>query len=103
MEGSFAEACVLETVLLSIYNFDSAIAAAASRMTAMAEDRPCAEMGSRPTHEWAAVGAARAAYIAGFSATSNLEAGRAYGIPTMGTAAHSFTLLHDSEEDAFRA
>ena len=93
VEGSFAEACVLETVLLSIYNFDSAIA----------EDRPCAEMGSRRTHEWAAVGAARAAYIAGFSATSNLEAGRAYGIPTMGTAAHSFTLLHDSEEDAFRA
>lgn len=103
VEGSFAEACILETVLLSIYNFDSAIAAAASRMTAMAEDRPCAEMGSRRTHEWAAVGAARAAYIAGFSATSNLEAGRAYGIPTMGTAAHSFTLLHDSEEDAFRA
>ena len=103
VEGSFAEACILETVLLSIYNFDSAIAAAASRMTAMAEGRPCAEMGSRRTHEWAAVGAARAAYIAGFSATSNLEAGRTYGIPTMGTAAHSFTLLHDSEEDAFQA
>lgn len=103
VESTFAEACLLETVLLSIYNHDSAIAAAASRMTAMAEDRPCAEMGSRRTHEWAAVGAARAAYIAGFSATSNLEAGRAYGIPTMGTAAHSFTLLHDSEEDAFRA
>ena len=47
--------------------------------------------------------AARAAYIAGFSATSNLEAGRSWGVPTMGTAAHSFTLLHDSEEDAFRA
>ena len=103
VEGSFAEACILETLLLSIYNHDSAIAAAASRMTAMAEGRPCAEMGSRRTHEWAAVGAARAAYIAGFSATSNLEAGRSYGIPTMGTAAHSFTLLHDSEEDAFRA
>ncbi|RRD04066.1 nicotinate phosphoribosyltransferase [Arachnia propionica] len=103
VEGSFAEACLLETVLLSIYNHDSAIAAAASRMTAMAEGRPCAEMGSRRTHEWAAVGAARAAYIAGFSATSNLEAGRSYGIPTMGTAAHSFTLLHDTEEDAFRA
>lgn len=103
VEGSFAEACILETVLLSIYNHDSAIAAAASRMTAMAEGRPCAEMGSRRTHEWAAVGAARASYIAGFSATSNLEAGRTYGIPTMGTAAHSFTLLHDTEEDAFRA
>ena len=103
VEGSFAEACILETLLLSIYNHDSAITAAASRMTAMAEGRPCAEMGSRRTHEWAAVGAARAAYIAGFASTSNLEAGRTYGIPTMGTAAHSFTLLHDSEEEAFRA
>ena len=103
VEGSFAEDCILETLLLSIYNHDSAIAAAASRMTAMAEGRPCAEMGSRRTHEWAAVGAARAAYIAGFASTSDLEAGRTYGIPTMGTAAHSFTLLHDSEEEAFRA
>lgn len=103
VEGSFAECCILETVLLSIYNHDSAIAAAASRMTAMAEGRPCNEMGSRRTHENAAVAAARAAYIAGFHATSNLEAGRSYGVPTMGTAAHSFTLLHDDEEDAFRA
>lgn len=103
VEGSFAECCILETVLLSIYNHDSAIAAAASRMTAMAEGRPCNEMGSRRTHEQAAVAAARAAYIAGFHATSNLEAGRRYGIPTMGTAAHSFTLLHDTERDAFEA
>ncbi|WP_289466404.1 hypothetical protein, partial [Klebsiella pneumoniae] len=53
--------------------------------------------------EQSAVAAARAAYIAGFGATSNLEAGRAWGIPTMGTAAHSWTLLHETEEDAFRA
>ncbi|MFT3887307.1 MAG: nicotinate phosphoribosyltransferase [Arachnia sp.] len=103
VEGSFAECCILETLLLSIYNHDSAIAAAASRMTAMAGDRPCIEMGSRRTHEWAAAASARAAYIAGFASTSNLEAGRSFGIPTIGTAAHSFTLLHDSEEDAFRA
>lgn len=103
LEGTFAECCILETLLLSIYNHDSAIAAAASRMTSMAEGRPCSEMGSRRTHEWAAVGAARAAYVAGFHNTSNLEAGRSYGIPTMGTAAHSFTLLHDSEEEAFQA
>ena len=103
VEGSFAECCVLETLLLSVYNHDCAIASAASRMTSMAEGRPCSEMGSRRTHEWAAVGAARAAYVAGFAATSNLEAGRSWGIPTMGTAAHSFTLLHDTEEDAFRA
>src|SRR5690606_20135885 len=61
------------------------------------------EMGSRRTGEYSAVAAARAAFIAGFSATSNLEAGRRYGVPTMGTAAHSFILLHDSERDAFEA
>ena len=72
-------------------------------MTALAGERPCLEMGSRRTHEWAAAAAARAAYVAGFSGTSNLEAGRLFGIPTIGTAAHSFTLLHDSERDAFAA
>jgi nicotinate phosphoribosyltransferase len=94
---------VLETILLSIYNHDSAIASAASRMTAMAGDRPCIEMGSRRTHELAAVAAARAAYVAGFDSTSNLDAGRRYGVPTRGTAAHSFTLLHTSEREAFAA
>jgi nicotinate phosphoribosyltransferase len=103
VESTFAEAVVLETVLLSIYNHDSAVASAASRMTAAAEGRPCIEMGSRRTHEAAAVAAARAAYVAGFAATSNLQAGMAYGIPTTGTAAHSFTLLHDSEREAFVA
>ena len=103
VEGTFAEAVVLETLLLSIYNYDSAVASAASRMTLMADGRPCIEMGSRRAHEHAAVAAARAAYIAGFSATSNLEAGRTHGVPTTGTAAHSFTLLHDSEEEAFVA
>jgi nicotinate phosphoribosyltransferase len=103
VESTFGEAVVLETLLLSIYNHDSAIASAASRMTAMAGDRPCIEMGSRRTHELAAVAAARAAYIAGFESTSNLEAGRRYGVPTRGTAAHSFTLLHTSEREAFAA
>ena len=103
VEGTFAEACILETLLLSIYNYDAAVASAASRMTAMAGHRPCIEMGSRRANEWSAVAAARAAYIAGFASTSNLEAGRTYGVPTAGTAAHSFTLLHDSEDDAFRA
>ncbi|MGV8850304.1 MAG: nicotinate phosphoribosyltransferase [Propionibacteriaceae bacterium] len=103
VEGTFAEAVVLETLLLSVYNYDSAVASAASRMTLMADGRPCIEMGSRRANEYAAVAAARAAYIAGFSATSNLEAGRTYGVPTTGTAAHSFTLLHDTEEQAFLA
>ncbi|MDO9380748.1 MAG: nicotinate phosphoribosyltransferase [Nocardioidaceae bacterium] len=103
VEGTFAEAVVLETVVLSIYNHDSAIASAAARMTGAAGTRPCIEMGSRRTHEGAAVAAARAAYVAGFASTSNLAAGAAYGIPTVGTSAHSFTLLHDTERDAFTA
>jgi nicotinate phosphoribosyltransferase len=103
VEGSFAQAVILETLILSVLNFDSAVASAASRMTAAAGDRPCIEMGSRRTHERAAVAAARAAYVAGFASTSNLEAGRTYGVPTQGTSAHSFVLLHDSERDAFTA
>jgi len=103
VEGSFAEAVILETLALSVLNYDSAVASAAARMVSAASGRPLAEMGSRRTGEWSAVAAARAAFIAGFGATSNLEAGRSWGIPTMGTAAHSFTLLHDSEEAAFRA
>jgi nicotinate phosphoribosyltransferase len=103
VESTFAEGVVLETVLLSIYNHDSAIASAGSRMTAMAGSRPCIEMGSRRTQELSAVAAARAAYIVGFSSTSNLEAGRRYGVPTRGTSAHAFTLLHGSEREAFQA
>jgi nicotinate phosphoribosyltransferase len=101
VEGTFAEAVVLETLLLSVLNHDSAVASAAARMIGAAAGRPCIEMGSRRTQEWSAVAAARAAYIAGFATTSNLEAGRTYGIPTAGTSAHSFTLVHDSERDAF--
>ncbi|MFF5113402.1 nicotinate phosphoribosyltransferase [Streptosporangium sp. NPDC000509] len=103
VEGTFAEAVLLETVILSILNHDCAIANAATRMIRAAGTRPLIEMGSRRTHEAAAVAAARAAYLCGFSSTSNLMAGHEYGIPTAGTAAHAFTLLHDSEEQAFRA
>ena len=101
--GSFASAVILETVILSILNHDCAIAAAAARMTSAAAGRTLIEMGSRRTHEEAAVAAARSAYLAGFAATSNLEAGYRYGIPTTGTAAHAFTLLHDTEAAAFAA
>ncbi|CAN5231106.1 nicotinate phosphoribosyltransferase [soil metagenome] len=103
VEGGFAEAVMLETLALSVLNYDSAVAGAAARMVSAADGRPLAEMGSRRTGESSAVAAARAAFIVGFGATSNLEAGRRWGIPTMGTAAHAFTLLHDSEEEAFQA
>jgi nicotinate phosphoribosyltransferase len=103
VESTFAEACILETYILSVLNHDSAIASAASRMINAAGNRPCIEMGSRRTQEESAAAAARAAVIAGFDSTSNLEAGRRYGIKTVGTAAHSFTLLHDTEREAFEA
>jgi len=103
VEATFAEACVLETYLLSILNYDSAVASAASRMTAAAGHRPWCGGGPRGARERPAVRAARAAAIAGFTATSNLEAGRRYGLHTLGTSAHAFTLLYDSEREAFEA
>jgi nicotinate phosphoribosyltransferase len=101
VEGTFAEAVLLETVTLSVLNHDCAIASAASRMVTAAGGRPLIEMGSRRTHERAAVASARAAYIAGFASTSNLRARFEYGIPSAGTSAHAFTLVHDSERHAF--
>ena len=101
VEGSFADCTLLETLLLSILNHDCAVASAASRMTIAAHGRPCMDMGARRAHERAAVSAARAAIIGGFQGTSDLEAAKRYGIHAIGTAAHAFTLLHDSERDAF--
>lgn len=109
VRGTFAECVILETVILSIMNADSAIASAAARMVTAADGRQIIEMGSRRTHEYAAVAASRAAYLAGFDATSNLEAAHRYGIPASGTAAHAWTLAHvnpdgtPNEEAAFRS
>lgn len=99
----FAQGVLLETLVLSILNHDSAVATAAARMVSAAAGRPLAEMGSRRTHEGAAVAAARTAVLCGFAWTSNLEAGRRYGVKTAGTAAHAYTLAHDSELEAFKA
>jgi len=101
VESTFAEAVVLETLALSIFNHDCAIASAAARMVTAAGRRPIIEMGSRRTHEIAAVAAARAAYLTGFACTSNLRAGLDYAVPTAGTSAHAFTLVHDNERQAF--
>ncbi|MEU0870985.1 nicotinate phosphoribosyltransferase [Nocardia brasiliensis] len=94
VRGTFAECVVLETLILSILNHDSAIASAAARMVSASGGRRMIEMGSRRTHELAAPDSSRAAYLAGFDATSNLEAVRRYGVPGAGTSAHAFTLLH---------
>ena len=103
VEGCFGEGLLLETLVLSVLNHDTAVASAAARMVLAAAGRPLLEMGGRRTHEQAAVAAARAAYVAGFALTSNLEAGRRHGVPTAGTSAHAFTLAHACEADAFAA
>jgi len=103
VEAPFGEALLLETLVLSVLNHDSAVASAGARMVAAARGRPLIEMGGRRTHEEAAVAAARAAWVVGFAATSNLEAGRRYAIPTAGTAAHAFILAYPSERAAFEA
>src|SRR6185312_3990438 len=110
VRGTFAECVLLETLSLSILNHDTAIASAAARMVIAAGHGQIIEMGSRRTHEQAAVAAARAAYIAGFAGSSNLEAQRRYGVPALGTSAHAFTMLHatengpaEDEKAAFRA
>jgi nicotinate phosphoribosyltransferase len=108
VHGTFAECVILETLALSIFNHDTAIASAAARMVSAAEGRTLIEMGSRRTHEYAAVSAARAAFLAGFTGSSNLEAQRRHGVPALGTSAHAFTLLHNGaagpdEKAAFRA
>ncbi|GAB2678019.1 nicotinate phosphoribosyltransferase [Nocardia goodfellowii] len=108
VRGSFGDGVVLETLILSILNHDSAIASAAARMVSAAAGRRMIEMGSRRTHELAAPSSSRAAYLAGFDTTSNLEAARRFGVPSAGTSAHAFTLLHSGadgthEKAAFRS
>ncbi|NMN00791.1 nicotinate phosphoribosyltransferase [Bifidobacterium sp. DSM 109958] len=103
VEGTFGECTLLETLLLSILNYDSAVASAASRMVSAAKDRPCMDMGGRRTNEWAAVAAARAAVVGGFKGTANLLAAQIYGLKAIGTAAHCFTLVHDDERQAFES
>lgn len=103
VEASFAQGVLIETLLLSIMNYDSAVASAAARMRIASQGRYLAEMGARRANESAAVSAARAAYIVGFDASSNLEAHRSFGVPSMGTSAHAFTLLYETEQAAFEA
>lgn len=100
----FADAIVLETTVLAHLNGASGVATAAAGMRAAAGDRTLSEQGSRRVNPASGTEAARAAWVAGFDSTSNLAAGDRYGVPTTGTAAHAWTLLHgDDEQQAFEA
>jgi nicotinate phosphoribosyltransferase len=103
VRSSFGDGVLLETLLLSCLNGDSAVAAAAARLRTAAGSARLLEMGSRRAHEQAAVANARSAYLCGFDATSNLAAGRLHGVPTSGTVAHAFVLAHPTEREAFEA
>ena len=103
IEGGLGEVLVLETLILSILNHASSVATAAARIAEAANGKLVMEAGSRRIHPESAVHAARAAYLGGIDATSNLEAGLRWGIPTIGTASHAFTLSYSSESEAFNA
>lgn len=103
VEAPLGEAVILETLLLSIFNYDSAVASSAAHMRHVAPKALLMEFGARRVNEDAAVAASRAAYMGGFNMTSNLEAGRKYGVPVSGTAAHAFTLSFPTEKEAFEA
>ncbi|HEY8459359.1 MAG TPA: nicotinate phosphoribosyltransferase [Blastocatellia bacterium] len=98
------EAQIVETYLLATVNFQTLIATKAARIVDSAQGRGIVEFGARRAHGFdAAVHAARAAFIGGCVGTSNVKAGKAFGLPAYGTAAHSFTMAFDREIDAFRA
>jgi nicotinate phosphoribosyltransferase len=97
------EAQLVETFLLSAVNHATMVASKAARMVLAAGDAACVEFGTRRTHPAAAVDAARAAYAVGFAGTSNVEAGLRHGVPVTGTAAHMWTMAHETEEAAFEA
>lgn len=95
------EAQLAETIILSILNHDMSIASKAARVVLAARGRPVLEFGTRRNHHESAVSAARAAYLAGFAGTSNMEASRRFGIPVAGTVAHMWVMVHESETESF--
>ncbi|GAA0446475.1 nicotinate phosphoribosyltransferase [Lentibacillus halophilus] len=102
VEARIFEAQMIETALLNFMNYQSLIATKASRIKQVAEDDTLIEFGTRRAQEGdAAIWGARASYIAGFHATSNMRAGKLFNIPAKGTHAHSWIQDHDSEEQAF--
>ncbi|MBD0382617.1 nicotinate phosphoribosyltransferase [Paenibacillus sedimenti] len=103
VEASVFEAQLVETALLNFMNYQTLVATKASRVKQVAPHDVLLEFGTRRAQEAdAAIWGARASYVAGFHATSNLRAGMLFGIPTKGTHAHAWVQAHDTEEEAFR-
>ncbi|WP_042353509.1 nicotinate phosphoribosyltransferase [Bacillus rubiinfantis] len=102
VEAPLIEAQLIETALLNIVNYQTLIATKASRIKHAVGDQPVFEFGTRRAHEFdAALWGTRAAYIGGFSGTSNVRAGKRFGLPVSGTHAHSFVQAYQDEYTAF--
>lgn len=102
VSGTLPEVHIAETFILSVLNHDIKVASKAARIVLAARGKPVLEFGTRRTHHEAAVNAARAAYLAGFAATSNVEASRRYGIPLKGTMSHMWVMINSNERKAFQ-
>ena len=104
VQGPLIQAQLLESALLNIINFQTLIATKTSRIVMAARGEPVLEFGLRRAQGIdGALAASRAAYIGGCVATSNVLAGRLFGIPVKGTHAHSWVMCFDDEIEAFRA
>lgn len=102
IEAPLAQAQLLETLLLNVINYQTLIATKASRMMQVIGKGIASEFGTRRAHETeAAVWGARAAYITGFAGTSNVRAGKLFGIPVSGTHAHAMVQAYQDEYVAF--
>ncbi|SHK36348.1 nicotinate phosphoribosyltransferase [Thermocrinis minervae] len=104
IEAPLIEAQMLETLVINTIHFQTLIASKAVRSFLVSQGKQLIDFGLRRAHGLeAGLYAARASYVAGFAGTSNLEAGLRFGIPVFGTMAHSFVMIYEEEEEAFRA
>ena len=104
IEGSLPEVQILETLVINVIHFQVVVASKAVRSYLVAKGKPLVDFGFRRAHTVeGGIYAARASYIAGFEGSSNLEAGLRFGIPVFGTMAHSYVMIFDSEEEAFKS
>lgn len=104
VDAPIIEGQLIETAVLNILNYQIMVATKASRIKAIVGDQSVMEFGSRRAQELdAAIWGTRAAYIGGFNATSNVRAGKLFGIPISGTHAHALVQAYRNDYDAFKA
>lgn len=104
IEGPLADCQLIETAILNIINYQTLVATKAARIRSVVDDDALLEFGTRRAQEMdAAIWGTRAAYIGGFDATSNLRAGKIFGIPASGTHAHALVQAYQDDYKAFKA